>query len=159
MNKDYWLRFGSGNPANNTGLSPTFTVFSGSTGAVISPSPLINEIPVGGGIYHFAYGPTIPIVFTVDGGPALSSADRYIVGVLDPIQAVDQKVGTLDDSFGATNVDPSTLIGYAKRSQEWLEGNADFQKATGTWNVYSRGSSTLLAVKQLANNTTEATKD
>lgn len=157
MAKDYWLEFGTGNPSAKTGLSPTFTVFANAGGTLIA-APSINEIPTGSGFYHFAYGPTNSIVFAVDGGSSLADGDRYITGALDPIQAVDEKVGTLGDSFGSTLVDPSTLIGYAKRNLEWLEGDAVFTKATGVWNVSSRGSSTLLGSKDLTNTTTLATK-
>lgn len=156
MAKDYDLIFGTGNPATKTGLSPTFLVFSNFGGSLIV-APGISECPALSGHYQFTYGPTNAIKFTIDGGSALSDGDRYIVGVLDPIQAVDEKVGTLGDSIGSTAIDPTTLIGYAKRSQEWLEGDAVFTKSTGVWNVSSRGS-TLLATKTLTNTTTSATK-
>lgn len=157
MAKTYWLAFGSGNPATNTGLSPTFTVFS-ANGLTAIAGVTIAELPAGSGFYRFMYGPTAPIIFVADGGGSLAAADRYVKGTLDPIQSVDEKVGTLQDSFGSTALDPATLLGYAKRSQEFQEGNAVFTKATGIWDVYSRGSSTLLMEKTLSNTTTAAGK-
>lgn len=157
MAKDYWLRFGTGDPATNTGLSPTFTIFSAG-GLTALSAPGITETPTGSGLYRFQYGPTLSIVFTCDGGAALSGGDRYIVGALDPIQTLDQQVGTVDASFGSTASDPDTVMGYLKRSQEVSEGDAVFTKSTGAWQVYSRGSSTLLFEKSLSNNTTEASK-
>lgn len=156
--KTYWLKFGSGDPSNFAGLSPTFITFS-AYGLTALAAPGVSEMPTGSGLYRFDYGPTLPIIFTADGGSALSSGDRFITGTLDPIQAVDEKIGTVSDSFGSTLTDPSTVLGYLKRSQEFQEGDADFQKSTGVWSVSTRGSSTLLFQKTLANNATEATKE
>lgn len=154
--KTYYLQFGSGNPPN-TGLAPTFIGFA-INGVTAVASPVIAESAVIPGIYVFTYGPTTSIVFKADGGGTLSASDRYIEGALDPVQAVDEKVGTLSDSFGSTSVDPTSLLGYAKRALEFNEGAAVFTKSTGLWDVYSRGSSTLLMEKSLTNTTTSATK-
>jgi hypothetical protein len=157
MSKSYYLKFGTGDPADKTGLSPTFVIFSaGGLTSVVAPG--ITETPAASGLYRFDYGPTLSILFKADGGAALASGDRYIIGSLDPIQAVDEKVGTVNDSFGSTSVDPTTVLGYVKRNLEFHEGNAIFTKATGLWDIYSRGSSTLLKEKALTNTTTSATK-
>ena len=156
--KTFWLKFGSAAAGVYTGLTPTFTIFS-SGGYTALPAPSVSELPAGSGFYKFAYGPTLPIIFQVDGGAAITTAtDRYIQGVLDPIQSVDEKIGTLQDSFGSSAIDPTTVLGYLKRTQENLEGNGQFLKSTGVWSIFSRGSSTLLATKQLTNNITQATK-
>lgn len=157
MAKQYYLKFGSGDPVNYTGLSPTFTIFS-YNGVTAITAPGITESPSGSGLYGFIYGPSMSILFKADGGSALAAGDRYIVGTLDPIQAVDEKIGFTTDSIGSTAVDPSTVLGYLKRSQEFSEGNAQFTKSTGIWSVYSRGSSTLLTEKTLTNTTTAAGK-
>lgn len=157
--KTYGIVFGTGDSRPYTGLSPTFILFfNATTGATLAP-PGITETLAGSGMYSFFYGPTFSIFFQVDGGAILNDSIRYVKGVLDPIQAVDEKVGTIDDSFGTTSADPTTLLGYAKRNLEFDEGNAVFDKTTGTWDIYSRGSSTLLREKILTNTTTEATKD
>lgn len=157
MAKDYWMAFGSGNPADNTGLTPTMTIFQTSGGTAIA-APAITEPGSGTGLYKFSYGPTASIIFVCDGGAGLDSGDRYIIGALDPIQAVDEKVGSSSDSFGSTSVDPTTIFGYVKRNLEFNEGDASFNKSTGVWDISSRGSSTLLREKTLTNNTTAATK-
>lgn len=157
MPKQYYLVFGSGDSANFTGLSPTFTIFS-INGVSSLAAPGITESPVGSGLYGFQYGPTLSIIFKADGGAGLATGDRYIYGVLDPIQSVDERLGYNSDSFGSTGADPSTVFGYAKRQQELIEGNAVFNKSTGVWDMYSRGSSTLLREKTLTNTTTQATK-
>lgn len=157
MSKIYGLKFGSGDSASYTGLTPTFTIFSVSGTSAIS-APGITETPASSGLYQFTYGPTQTIIFKVDGGSNLASSDRYLYGILDPIQAVDQSTGLSTDSFGSTSVDPTTIFGYIKRLLEFLEGNATYTKSSGAWNVYSRGSSTLLRVKTLADSTTSSTK-
>lgn len=157
MAKDYYLQFGSGDPADNTGLTPTMLIFSAG-GLTALAGPAITEAPVGSGIYKFSYDPTTSVLFKCDGGAALSESDRYIVNALDPIQAVDEKIGSASDSFGTTATDPSSLYGYLKRNQEFQEGNASFTKASGVWSIYSRGSSTLLREKNLANDSTSADK-
>lgn len=156
--KTYWLTFGNGNPATNTGLTPTLTIFAGIDGTTLLTPPGITEIPAASGWYRFQYGTTFNIVFTCDGGAGLATADRYISGVLDPLQVIDQRIGVPEDSFGTTLTDPSTLFGYDKRNLEFQEGNAVFDKTDGTWQVFSRGSSTLLREKTLSNTTAEATK-
>ena len=156
MAKDYWLAFGS-NPQTNTGLTPTFTIFNTVGGTAMIP-PGITEPAVGSGFYYFSYGPTVSIVFLVDGGSGLSDGDRYIKGVLDPLQVVDQRIGTVSDSFGSTASDPTTLFGYEKRALEFNEGNSVFNKSTGIWDIYSRGSTTLLTEKTLSNTTTQVGK-
>lgn len=155
--KNYFAVFGSGDPRSNTGLFPTFILFFDQNGATRTP-PGITEVFAGSGMYQFQYAPSLGIGFLLDGGSALSASARYISGNLDPIQAVDEKVGTVNDSFGSTAVDPSTVLGYLKRGQEFSEGNATYTKADGKWSIFSRGSSTMLTQKTLANNTTEADK-
>lgn len=156
-NKTYYLKFGSGDPRPNTGLFPTFIIFSAS-GMTALAAPGVTEMPALSGLYQFQYGPTGPIVFLADGGAALSAGDRYISATLDPIQAVDNQIGFATDSFGTTVSDPSTLWGMAKRALENFEGDAIFTKATGIWQIFNRGSTTLLRQKSLTNTTTSSTK-
>lgn len=157
MAKTYYAKFGTGDSANFTGLSPTFIIFS-AAGLTSMAAPAITELPAGSGIYVFSYAPTTSIGFKLDGGAALSAGDRYVYGALDPVQAVDEKIGLTSDSFGSTSADPTTLYGYLKRNQEFHEGAALFTKSSGVWDIYSRGSSTLLVEKTLTNTTTSATK-
>lgn len=67
-------------------------------------------------------------------------------------------IGSTTSSFGTDSVDPSTLFGYLKRAQEVLEGNQIFNKSTGIWDIYSRGSSQLLREKTLAVSASTVTK-
>lgn len=156
-NKIYYLKFGSGDPLPYTGLFPTFTIFS-AQGLTALTAPGITEMPSGTGLYQFQYGATQSVVFKADGGAALSAGDRYISAVLDPIQAIDQQLGFNTDSFGSTSIDPLTIWGFVKRLLENFEGDATFTKATGIWQLFNRGSTTLLRTKTLTNTNTSATK-
>lgn len=198
MAKNYLLQFGSGNPANKAGLAPTFIVFKTTPGGTDATPPGITQLPIATGLYYFTYGPTNSISFVVDGATTgLSSQERYISGLLDPIDAVDEQLtavnatmisnfvtigttlvaignslsvlggsfvnfgallGTTGSTFGGISVEPTTIFGYLKRSQEFMEGNSTFTKASGFWNIYSRGSSNLLATKTLADTSTQVTK-
>lgn len=156
MSKTYYITFGSTDPRIYSGLAPTLIIFADQNGNPLA-APAITEPLAGSGYYKFVSEPTLSIFFLADAGGTVVASDRYIKGALDPIQAVDEKVGTLSDSYGATNIDPSTVIGYLKRAQEFFEGNKIFTKSTAIWDIYSRGSSTLLVEKQLTNTITSAT--
>lgn len=167
--KQYYLKFGTGNPANYTGLTPTFTVFASggaTTGAFQTMLPPgITEGLAGSGVYGFLYGPpTLSICFIAFGGANLSASDAYIFGGLDPVQAVDVTIGQpLTDSFGTTLADPTTIAGYCKRALEFNEGDKNYNKSLGVWDIYSRGATegvlggTLLREKVLTNTVTSAT--
>lgn len=154
--KTFWFRLGtSGDARNYSGQSPTFIIFTTVAGSTTAPG--ITEVPTTGG-YYFNYEPSGSLYFEIDGGALLADADRYFSGALDPLQTVDERVGSSSDSFGSTAADPSTIFGQVKRNQEFNEGNAVFNKTTGKWDIYSRGSSTLLVEKQLTNSASNATK-
>lgn len=158
MPKDYFVTFGSASAGANAGLSPTMTIFATIDGATTAPG--ITAVPGATGVYYFRYSPgtTAGIFFQIDGGSGLNDADRYPQGTIDPIQAVDQRLGDTTASFGSTSVDPTQVFGYLKRIQELFEGDATFSKTAGTWDIYSRGSSTLLREKTLTNSSSSATK-
>ncbi len=156
--KTFSLQFGSGDSRLNSGLTPTFLIFYSPTlGQTLSP-PGITEMLAGSGFYNFIAGTTATIEFLAFSGGSLSATDAFIKGVLDPVLAIDQQIGQPTDSFGSTLTDPSTLFGHANRRQEWDEGAARFNKLTSTWDVYSRGSSTLLQEKTLSNSSSLASK-
>src|SRR6267142_5896026 len=153
MGKVYALNFGSGNPQVNAGLSPTLFIFRAigistyPNGVTNIIGPTVIELGVSSGFYTFTYdpSPTFAIFFVADGGSALISPDRYVKGVLDPIQSVDVKVGTnLDDiGNGSSAIDPITVMGLVKRLYAFNEGQATFVKGTALWSVYAKGSTVL----------------
>lgn len=172
MAKTFFFKFGTGDPRPYTGISPTFLIFVDQNGSTLSP-PSITEDLVGSGFYKFSYTPTLGIAFLIDGATTLlDSVSRYVSGALDPVLLVDQQlsgngssfipvaaaIGTNSDSYGSTSADPTTLFGYLKRSLEFNEGNATYTKSSGTWDIYSRGSSTLLIEKTLSDSSVSTTK-
>lgn len=167
--KQYYLKFGTGNPANYTGLAPTFIIFaaggtSNGTFQTMVPPGITEGLP-GSGLYGFMYGPpTLSIGFLAFGGANLSVTDAYIVGGLDPVQAVDVTIGyPQTDSFGSTSIDPTTIAGYARRNLEFNEGDKTYNKSLSVWDIYSRGATegvvggTLLREKVLTNTVSSAT--
>lgn len=155
--KNYWLTF-SNDPRTTTGLSPTFIQFFNALGATVSP-PGITEIFTGSGAYRFQFdaGYSTSTFFLVDGGATLSSSIRYISGVLDPADQIDVTAGYTGSAFGSTSVNPGDLFGYVKRLQEFNEGPQTFLNSSGQWQIFSRGASTLLAVKNLTSSVTGVT--
>jgi hypothetical protein len=102
LSKTYFFKFGSGDPRTNTGLAPTFLIFFDQTGATFAP-PAISEGLTLTGFYKFAYTPTNALAFLIDGATTgLSPLDRYISGSLDPIQALDQPIGTTLSAIGSS---------------------------------------------------------
>lgn len=158
MSYEYGLTFGSGDPRNFTGLSPTFVVFKRRDGTVETP-PAITEIP-GTGLYPFVYtpSPTFTIYFICDGGSSITdSSSRYLNGTLDPIASVDRNLGFLADGVGTT-VLPTTAFAFAQRAVAYWESDSTFSKSTGLWNQYAKGTSTLLVAKTLANSSSQVVK-
>jgi hypothetical protein len=159
MAKNYILQFGS---TTWSGLTPTFSVFRAVPGGGTTTAPGITELPTSSGLYYFTYDPQGPVAFVADGGASLLATSRYIAGTLDPIQSVDEKLGTTASSFGSTATDPSTVFGFLKRFLEFNEGNSVFTKSSGAWAIFARGNaagaSTGLAAKTLYDSGSVVTK-
>ncbi len=151
--KTYWVQFGS---SLVTGLAPTFIEFYNQLGLTLLPPGLTQPF---GGKYSFNYsvGYSTSIAFRIDGATTLLGTARYVDGVLDPVDTIDLVLGYTSSSIGSTSVDPGDIFGAIKRRQEFQEGPQNFIKSSGVWNVFSRGSSTLLVQKTLTNNTTGVT--
>lgn len=158
MAKTYFVRFSSGNPNLYAGLSPTFVQFM-SEGATTLTPPSISELGTSTGLYKFSYAPspTFAIAFVIDGGAALSSGDRYVVGSMDAVQVTDQSLGFSQDSYGSTAM-PESVFGYVKRVIEFLQADNTFNKSTGVWDVYAHGTSTMLMERTLQNSSSQTTK-
>ena len=181
MAKTYWFTFSTQDPRSYTGLSPTFIQFVNQIGQTLPP-PGITESPSGFGFYRANYtvGASTSVAFLLDGGATLASSVRYISGNIFGSENIDYigstilaigntvsalavtnvsaLIGSTSDSYGSTSVDPSTVFGYLKRNQEIMEGNQTFLKSSGQWEMYSRGSSTLLSVKTLTSSVTGVTR-
>lgn len=115
MSRDYTFAFGA-NPANNTGLAPTFIFFVNSAGSTISP-PAISELLAGSGLYKSSYNATQMISFVLDGATtALSSSDRYITGVFDPADKFSSTLTGMGMTLGAMG-STLTQIGLSVTNQ------------------------------------------
>lgn len=148
---DYFLKFGSGDPSANSGLSPTFTVFKDSSGNDITP-PSISEVS-SSGIYTFSYSPTLAITFVCDGATTgLSSTDRYITNALDPA------IGDTSSLIGDNASDPTSVFGFLKRLQELREGEEEYTKATGVLVQKDRTGATTLVSQTITDSTSTITK-
>ncbi len=131
MARDYFFAFGSGNPATNASLAPTFITFVNSAGTTFAPPSIAEKYP-GSGLYYVSYGATQTMAFILDGATSgLATTDRYIAGVFDPY---DQFGITLNAAFasGFTSVViGTTLIGYG--NSLLALGNSNI--ALGTSNI------------------------
>lgn len=86
---------------------------------------------------------------------AIGTTNAAVGNTLSSLNAI---IGTTASSFGSTSTDPGDVMGYLKRLQEWNEGDSVFTKGSGVWDVYSRGSSTLLREKTITDDSTSTDK-
>lgn len=183
MSKVFVVQFGAGNPITNSGLTCTFLQFNVIPGGATTPPGITEVNGQSSGLYYFFYepppGPTSAIAFVIDGATSSLGNNRYVSGSIDPLQAVDERlgftlnaigntllaigqsftfnstailagIGTLADSFGSTVTDPTTIFGYLKRLQEFNEGNSVFNKTSGNWAIWSRGNTYTLGASTYA---------
>lgn len=106
--KNYYLTFGSVSPAAYTGLFPTLTIFS-LNGTTPVTAPGITETPASSGLYRFQWGATTSIVFVCDGGATLANNVRYIVGSIDPVQAVDEQLTSVGNSLAVIGASTAAI--------------------------------------------------
>lgn len=66
-------------------------------------------------------------------------------------------IGSPTSSIGSTLSDPTTLFGFLMRAQEVSEGNQSYTKATGVWQMQSRGA-TLLRQKTITDTSSTTTR-
>jgi len=164
----YGFRFTS-NPADSANLSPTFLNFIKFDGTTLTP-PGITQTNLGTGLYQFSYTPSFFIAFRIDGATSTLGSQRYVSGSLDvsdeyalqdvgaSLGVIPALLGTTASIYGGPAADPTTLFGYMKRVQEFLEGNQTFNKATGAWQISSRLNATLLITKALVNDANGVTR-
>jgi len=134
MSQRYFTRFGSGNPQEFAGLTPTFIIFVQNNGTPLTPPP-ITEVGSSTGFYGFTFATSasFTVCFTIDGGSSITDdSSRYVSGTLDPISNVDQELGFVADSFGTTAL-PGSVWGYVKRLAQYWQADATFNKSSGVW--------------------------
>lgn len=113
--KTYYVRFGSGDPRSNFGLSPTFLSFN-TYGTGVTP-PGITSVIGATGFYAFQYGTTTPIVFLIDGATSgLDASVRYVTGAIDPADRSDEYGNTLTALSVSLTAQGSTIFGLGTTS-------------------------------------------
>jgi len=102
MSKTYYVTFGTGDPRQFTGLSPTFLTFN-NAGTTVTP-PSIAEVTGATGFYSFAWGTTTPIAFLIDAATTSpGTAGRYVKGSIDPADRADE-YGTTMIAIGTSHI-------------------------------------------------------
>lgn len=95
--KTYGLIFTNENPAvaPSISLAPTLTTFFQIGGTTLTPPGITKPITTMG-LYTFEWSPTLPIYFVADGGTLITSnSQRYLTGILDPLDNVNEQSTTL----------------------------------------------------------------
>lgn len=99
-------------PRTYPSLAPTFLTFKNAvTGADIS-KPAISQLSTTG-VYTFLYNATVPTYFLLDGITTTTATDRYVFGIIDPVQQVDNQLSILSVSLLAAH---STLAALGTTS-------------------------------------------
>jgi len=167
--KTFGVVFTTGDPSVHTGLVPVFNKFKTISGTAVA-TPTISELS-SDGLYHFAATllPNEVIYFVMDGATTSLGGNRYVSGLLDPKDSIDQQltdhsstlsalIGTTSSLFGDDATDPPDIFGYLKRCLEWQEGDAVYNKTTGVWSSTDRAGLTTIASKTLTSDDTNVTK-
>lgn len=108
--KTYGLIFTNDDPsaAPAVSLAPTLITFYTIGGTTLTPPGITKPISTLG-FYTFEWQPTLPIYFLADGGTLVTdTTQRYLSGILDPVDAVNEQANTLI-AFGGTNIALNTL--------------------------------------------------
>lgn len=108
------------------------------------------------GVSLSALGTSLPAGFAAN-ATLIGNQGLTLIAIGNTQTAQGGLFGDTTSSFGSTSVDPTTMFGFLKRSQEYAEGNRTYTKATGLLDYYSRGSSTLLIEKTITDNTAGTT--
>lgn len=130
----------------------------------IDPVDSVNEQVGNMGITLVAIGNTTNISmqnqgFTLIGiGNTSIAQGNTILANITGISGFASQIGSIGSTFGGQSTDPIDLFGYLKRLQENLEGDNIYSKAIGDLKIYSRGMSTLLRDKTIANGVSTVTK-
>jgi hypothetical protein len=91
-------------------------------------------------------------------GVTIVSIGNTLLGIGGSFGAIALAIGSTASSIGSTGVDPVDLYGFLKRAQEIAEGNQIYTKATGLFDLYNRGGSTLLREKTITDSSVNTTK-
>lgn len=104
MANTYGVAFSNTDPRNYTSLAPTFLIFNQMSDGASLARPAISQLLAHGitytGIYQFTYTASTSVYFLLDAITTSTASDRYVYGILDPVQRVDQRL----EEIGSTVV-------------------------------------------------------
>ncbi len=112
MSNVYGAAFSNTIPSTYPSLAPTFITFKKMADGSDLGKPAITQLSTTG-IYQFTYSASFSVYFLLDAITVNSTADRYVYGILDPIQRVDQQLAEHTVTFSAFN---SSLIALGTTS-------------------------------------------
>ncbi len=102
MSNVYGAAFSNTIPSTYPSLAPTFITFKKMSDGSDLSKPSITQLSTTG-IYQFTYTPSFSVYFLLDAITVNSTADRYVYGILDPIQRVDQQLAEHTSVFVGYN--------------------------------------------------------
>lgn len=102
------VAFNSSNPSSYPSLAPTFITFKRLIDQTNVTPPGITQLGTTG-VYYFLYGVTTPTYFLLDGITTSTSSDRYVYGILDPVQQVDIPISFLQAQATTLSAQNNTI--------------------------------------------------
>lgn len=139
------------------GLGQTIVAIGNTSIALGTSNLALGTTNVALGTTNVAIGTTI-YALEQSIGTSIIAMGTTIAGIGTSLSITIPEIGTVGSTFGGSGSDPIDLFGYLKRIQENLEGNSTYVKQTGVWDIYSRGSSSLLIAKTITNGTSTVSK-
>lgn len=110
------VSFSQSNPSTYPSLAPTLVTFMNMLDGTTIAGPGVTQL-AGTGIYMFAHQTSTPFYFKMDAITTSTASDRYVYGVLGPIQQVDiqltQLATTLASYNSSAGANFSTLTAYS----------------------------------------------
>jgi len=169
MVKTFGVVFTTDDPSAESGLVPVFDKFKTISGTSVAV-PTISELG-SDGLYYFTATLLANelIYFVMDGATTGLGGNRYVSGMLDPADAIDVQttnfsstmtavLGATTSAIGDDSTAPADMWGYLMRLREWLEGDGEYNKATGAWTQKNIAGTTTLSTKTLADGATIVSK-
>lgn len=91
-------------------------------------------------------------------GTNVSNMGLTLIGLGNSSISAFSLLGSASSSFGNTMTDPSTVFGFLMRTQELFEGDQVYTKSGGLFQMFNRGSSTMLRQKTISDSASSTTK-
>lgn len=109
------------------------------------------------GISNFALG-TSGVAQGLSNFIGIATANSALALLGPGLTGLAGLIGDTASSYGTDLVDPTTIFGFLRRSQEFWEGNEVYTKTSGLLDFYPRGASQLLREKTISDTVLSTTK-